>query len=199
MSRTQNKANKLAVLQVIKGKKDSLFGSFQNNATCKTQKQDGWTEVLKTAQSLGLAAANREWTYARDNLFGLWKSRTLAKKDNAKRTGTAGGKNVLLDEVDNYIRDILGNESTVVQGLGQPESDGVSSNLDNILEQSQPERTRPTNRKRTYNLQDRHEELKLELLETEIYKNKLKILSLEQKLGLKRSKFTADLEKESMN
>ncbi|XP_018794286.1 PREDICTED: uncharacterized protein LOC108972217 [Bactrocera latifrons] len=83
MSRAQNKANKLAVLQVIKGKKDSLFGSFQNNATCKTQKQDGWTEVLKTAQSLGLAAANldlmQEIIYLAFGRTELWRKRTMPR------------------------------------------------------------------------------------------------------------------------
>lgn len=41
------------------------------------QKEEAWKEVLKKAQSLGLASESRDWTYARDHIFGLWKSRTL--------------------------------------------------------------------------------------------------------------------------
>lgn len=107
----------------------------------------------------------------------------------------------MLDEVDNCILDILGNESTVVQGLGQPESDGVFSNLDSTLESIQPQRqisrNRGNPRKRNLDLADKQAELRVKLLESELYKNKLEILWLEKKLGMKRSKFTADLEEES--
>lgn len=106
----------------------------------------------------------------------------------------------MLDEVDNCILDILGNESTVVQGLGQPESGGVFSNLDSTLESIQPQRqisrNRGNPRKRNLDLADKQAELRVKLLENELYKNKLE-LWLEKKLGMKRSKFTADLEEES--
>lgn len=126
-----------------------------------------------------------------------------AKRDNAKRTGTAGGKNVILDDVDNCILDILGNESSVVLGLCQPESDGVFSNLDATLENIEPERVRTSkkdnSRKRKLDLSERQAELKVQLLESELYKNKLQILWLEKKLEIKRSKFTMDLEENSNN
>ncbi|XP_036337086.1 putative uncharacterized protein DDB_G0282129 [Rhagoletis pomonella] len=89
-----------------------------------------------------------------------------AKRDNAKSTGTAGGKNAKLDEVDNCILDILGNESTVVQGLGQPESDGVSSNLDSTLENREPQRATSSNKDNPKKRKVHTcEELKVQLLE----------------------------------
>lgn len=66
---------KLAVLAVIKEKKDVLFGNFKN--TTNIEKRDAWEEVLDKAKSLELASADKKWTYARDGLFGLWKCRTL--------------------------------------------------------------------------------------------------------------------------
>lgn len=44
------------------------------------------------------------------------------KKDNRGRTGTAGGKDCKLTEVDNIILDIVGKESPVVEGLCVGES-----------------------------------------------------------------------------
>lgn len=70
---------KLAVLEVIKDKKEILFGNFNNKLT-QADKQAAWTEVLQRAQSLQLVGADKTWTFARDNLFGLWKCRALVSK-----------------------------------------------------------------------------------------------------------------------
>ncbi|PSN41065.1 hypothetical protein C0J52_18311 [Blattella germanica] len=112
---------KLAVLEVIKDKKEILFGNFNNKLT-QADKQAAWTEVLQRAQSLQLVGADKTWTFARDNLFGLWKCRALAKRDNAKKTGTGGGKSKQPDEVDEAIYDILERDSVVLDGLNLPES-----------------------------------------------------------------------------
>lgn len=47
---------KLAVLEVIKDKKEILFGNFNNKLT-QADKQAAWTEVLQRAQSLQLVGA----------------------------------------------------------------------------------------------------------------------------------------------
>lgn len=44
------------------------------------------------------------------------------KKDNRGKTGTGGGKDCKLTEVDHMILDIVGKESPVVEGLGVGES-----------------------------------------------------------------------------
>ncbi|XP_053945309.1 uncharacterized protein LOC128854881 [Anastrepha ludens] len=192
MSRAQNKDKKLAVLEIVKKKKDILFGAFQNNAINKIEKEAAWKEVLKKAQFLGLASASREWTYARDHLFGLWKSRTLAKK--SKRNHTS----VVYNPVDNCILDILRNESPAVVRLSLPESDGVKSNIEPQTSITKPALTSnktaaSQGKKRKRESCDEVKRLKIAILETELYKNKLQILELEKKLGVKRSKFTSNL------
>lgn len=76
MGKIDKNLKKLAVLEVIKEKKSILFGNFKNKLTAK-EKEAAWNEVLQKAQSLQLAGADKSWTYARDNLFGLWKCRAL--------------------------------------------------------------------------------------------------------------------------
>ena len=56
-----------------------MFGNFNNKLT-QADKQAAWTEVLQRAQSLQLVGADKTWTFARDNLFGLWKCRALVSK-----------------------------------------------------------------------------------------------------------------------
>ncbi|XP_049316837.1 uncharacterized protein LOC125779523 [Bactrocera dorsalis] len=95
----------------------------------KLDKQAASEDVLKKAQSLQLASAQKTWTYARDSLFGLWKSRTMSKRDNARNTGSRGGKDKVMDEADLAILDILESDSAVVEGLNLPETYGNSENL----------------------------------------------------------------------
>ena len=79
MSKKVKDFKKLAVLQIIKEKREVLFGNFKKNIS-QHDKQAAWTEVLQKAQSLQLVGADKSWTYARDNLFGLWKCRALVSK-----------------------------------------------------------------------------------------------------------------------
>ncbi|XP_017478451.1 PREDICTED: uncharacterized protein LOC108368174 isoform X2 [Rhagoletis zephyria] len=124
MSRAQNREKKLAVLEVVKKKKNILFGKFQNKVANKIEKEAAWKGVLEKAQSLGLAAPNRDWTYARDHIFGLWKSRALAKRDVARKAGVIStSKSLVCDAVDACILDILENESTVKNDLSLLEGD----------------------------------------------------------------------------
>ena len=51
------------------------------------------------------------------------------KRDNARKTGSAGGKDSLMDEVALAILDILESDSAVVDGLNLPECYGNSENL----------------------------------------------------------------------
>lgn len=69
---------KLALLSYIEDRKQILFGNFK--VTTNKEKQTAWEEVLEKAKALELVSADREWTYVRDNIFGLWKSRSMSSK-----------------------------------------------------------------------------------------------------------------------
>ncbi|XP_049306219.1 uncharacterized protein LOC125777788 [Bactrocera dorsalis] len=203
MSRKIQIEKKLAVLNVIKEKKSILFASFKNNRVSKLDKQAAWEDVLKKAQSLQLASAQKTWTYARDSLFGLWKSRTMSKRDNARNTGSGGGKDKVMDEADLAILDILESDSAVVDGLNLPESYGNSENLPSAENDSRisiSEETianpplNPRKRKRSTKFPsetlDREKKCRLELLEVEVYYRKLQCLKLERELLLPPSAIT---------
>ncbi|XP_049302136.1 uncharacterized protein LOC125775520 [Bactrocera dorsalis] len=203
MSRKIQIEKKLAVLNVIKEKKSILFASFKNNRVNKLDKQAAWEDVLKKAQSLQLASAQKTWTYARDSLFGLWKSRTMRKRDNARNTGSGGGKEKVMDEADLAILDILESDSAVVDGLNLPESYGNSENLPSAENDSRisiSEETianpplNPRKRKRSTKFPsetlDREKKCRMELLEVEVYYRKLQCLKLERELLLPLSAIT---------
>lgn len=107
---------KLAFLEAVKERKEILFGKFSNEIE-NVLKRQAWEELLEKAKSLNIVAGHRDWTFVRDSVFGVWKTRTLEKRDNAGRTGTAGGRKYVLNEIDHAILDIIGNESPSVSGL----------------------------------------------------------------------------------
>lgn len=49
--------------------------------------------------------------------------------DNAKRTGTAGGKKCQLNDIDNLVLEIIGKHSPIVKGLGVADSMGEAKEL----------------------------------------------------------------------
>jgi Myb/SANT-like DNA-binding protein len=67
---------KLAILTLIKEKKSILFGQFSSTLE-NSQKHNAWKEVLLKAQSIGAFGADRDWTWVRDSLYGVWKSRSV--------------------------------------------------------------------------------------------------------------------------
>nr|CAD7403018.1 unnamed protein product [Timema cristinae] len=99
-----------------------VYKCLQQNTLTQKEKEKEWSEVLVKAQSLQLAGADKKWMFARDQLWGLWKCRALAKRDNAKKTGSGGGKDKVFDEVDQAIFEILKSNVVVLDGLGLPES-----------------------------------------------------------------------------
>ncbi len=114
--RTSDNATKLAFLDAVKARKDVLFAKF-SNVIDNNRKKVAWEEVTEIAKSLNVVAAHRDSLFVRDSVFGLWKSRTLKKVDNAGRTGTGGGRSAILTELDHAILDIVGRDSPVIQGL----------------------------------------------------------------------------------
>jgi len=120
MKKDERNASKLAVLELIKDEKDVLFGDFKS--TTKERKQAAWTKVLHRAQSLGLATADRKWEHARDALYGVWKCRTMEKRDTklGKFTGKGRGKKCVYNEVDLAILEVEGKDTPGIEGLQLP-------------------------------------------------------------------------------
>lgn len=79
MSRQTKNAVKLSVLNIVKENKNVLFGKL-TGSICKNEKQAAWEKVLQQAKAVQLASVDKKWTFARDSLFGLWKSRTLVRE-----------------------------------------------------------------------------------------------------------------------
>ncbi|XP_050064612.1 uncharacterized protein LOC126553502 [Aphis gossypii] len=125
--------NKLILLNAIRERKSVLFGNFKS--TSNDEKVESWKSVHNIAQSLQLATSDRSWQFTRDKLYGLWKCRTLEKRDNKKGkfTGKAGGKKCQYDDVDLAILDILDEDSAIVQGLGLPGSSTFAENNTSIV------------------------------------------------------------------
>jgi hypothetical protein len=66
----------MAFLRTIMKKKDVLFRKFASDLDNR-EKKLAWTEVLLKAKSLQIVTAERDEKYVRDNVWGVWKSRTL--------------------------------------------------------------------------------------------------------------------------
>uniref|UniRef100_A0A8D8M2Z9 Regulatory protein zeste n=1 Tax=Cacopsylla melanoneura TaxID=428564 RepID=A0A8D8M2Z9_9HEMI len=66
-------ANKMLVLERILENKELLLGQFSSTVSHIT-KERAWADILEVAQSVGLAGHARDWTFARDKLWGSWKS-----------------------------------------------------------------------------------------------------------------------------
>jgi len=135
-------AARMAVLAVIEAKKQELFGNFKGDMSGVEIKRDAWNAVRDKAYEVKLITDDRDYTFVRKSLWGSWKDATMVsfildfscfcscvvevdvlcvylqnKVDNAKQTGTAGGKSCVLTEVDNKILDIIGRTSPVIVGL----------------------------------------------------------------------------------
>ncbi|XP_050340601.1 uncharacterized protein LOC126767024 [Bactrocera neohumeralis] len=162
--------------------------------------------VFKTTELTEHGRKEKTWTYARDSLFGLWKSRTMSKRDNARNTGSGGGKGKVMDEADLAILDILESESAVVDGLKLPESYGNSENLPSVENDSRisiseetianpPLNPRKTKRSTKFPSEtlDREKKCRMELLEVEVYYRKLQCLKLERELLLPPSAITLEI------
>jgi len=69
-------SHKLAILSMIKDKKDILFGKFKTDLENQTKVKE-WECILVKAKSLEMVGSGKDWKYIRDNLFGIWKSRAM--------------------------------------------------------------------------------------------------------------------------
>jgi len=68
----------LAILTMIRDKKDILFGKFSSELENAT-KIETWSTILEKAKSMQMVTASRDWTWIRDNLYSVWKTRAFVR------------------------------------------------------------------------------------------------------------------------
>lgn len=98
---------KMRILNLIRDKKDTLFGAFSPKLT-KIDKQDAWEEILEEGKRLGLIPSAKDINYIRDVFWQNLRKRTLKKMDESQVTGGAGGEKCIMDDMDHLVLDIIG-------------------------------------------------------------------------------------------
>ncbi|XP_055842369.1 uncharacterized protein LOC129909310 [Episyrphus balteatus] len=104
---------KMVVLAKIREHKDILFGVFSDTLT-KQIKSDKWKEVYDVARSINIVSASKDWTYVRDTFWQNCRKYTFIKIENSKKEG---GKKCQLTQCDKIVLDIVGRESTCINGI----------------------------------------------------------------------------------
>lgn len=116
MSKRANQRKlKLCILSKIKENKHILLGQINNNVT-KEEKTNAWKEIYLDARSIGAVNCDKDYTYMRDIWFNNIKRSTIEKVENAQRTGIPPKFN----EVDECIRDIIGQHNHALEGFNVP-------------------------------------------------------------------------------
>ncbi|CAG7716528.1 unnamed protein product [Allacma fusca] len=122
---SKRKSLQISVLTFIKEAKNVLFAKVSDKLT-NEEKIAAWTEVAEKARSIGFLKPGQDAKYLRDTTWQNWRKRTMAKRDNQKKTGSSGGENCKFDEADLIVFDIIGIDSPVLDGINLPESSGTS-------------------------------------------------------------------------
>lgn len=92
---------------MIRDYRTTLFGRFSSSITSK-HKQEVWNTITQKAIDQGLILANKDAKYLRDVFWQNIRRKTIKKMDDARKSGDAGGSNMILDDVDNLVIDIIG-------------------------------------------------------------------------------------------
>lgn len=141
------------------------------------------------------------------------------KVDRARRTGAAGGSNCIYDDVDELVLEVIGKKSPVVEGIGLPDSFGMSVNNQNLdcdlltiddspyenlinvpdksanIQKDNPPLCKGKG-KRNLNIHytKAYEDLKKRKLELEVRKLELDVWEKENLLGVEHCELTKDLQ-----
>ncbi|XP_055846059.1 uncharacterized protein LOC129911998 [Episyrphus balteatus] len=134
-----SKELKMHLLDLILKNKSVLFGAFSNKIT-KQDKSETWKKIHEEAVASGVFQ-NKPWGYIRDAFWPNIKKSAMFKVDNARRTGSEGGKKCILTEIDQKVLEILSKDAPDVIGLPVTESMEVSKqnpteNVETVVEQS---------------------------------------------------------------
>ncbi|XP_055837458.1 uncharacterized protein LOC129905861 [Episyrphus balteatus] len=110
-----SKEIKVLILEEIEKNKLILFGPFSDKLT-KKEKSIVWMKIHEKAKSNGYFL-EKSWTYLRDVFWTNIKRCTMAKLDNSRKTGSAGGSQNKMNEVDTKVLDILQKDAPDIIGL----------------------------------------------------------------------------------
>lgn len=99
--------SRVRVLELIRSQRETLFGAFSPSLT-KVDKYNAWESITDEAKSLGLIAANKMPNYMRDVYWQNLRKRTMKKIDDYRATGSSGGNDAKLDDIDHIVLDIIG-------------------------------------------------------------------------------------------
>ncbi|CAG7825559.1 unnamed protein product [Allacma fusca] len=191
--------------------KNVLFAKVSDKLT-NEDKIAAWTEVAVKARSIGVLKPGQDAKYLRDNTWQNWRKRTMAKRDNQKKTGASGGENCKFDEADLIVFDIIGIDSPVLYGINLSESSGTTEATvalscgktdkenvepDNELEEPAYKREKPgpkigqaAKRGELQRMRTQKFEAQVELIKKENRIRYLQMLKLEKELGTGPSEFT---------
>lgn len=103
----ENDNSKIQVLQLIRDHRTTIFGKFSNSLASK-DKHKVWEKITTEAKILGLLPESKDAKYVRDVYWQNIRRRTVKKLDEQRKTGAAGGKELMFDDVDNLVIDIIG-------------------------------------------------------------------------------------------
>lgn len=94
-------------LELVREHRSLIFGAFSSTIT-KKAKNAAWEKITAEAIQLGLVPASKDAKYVREIYWQNLRKRTISKIDESRKTGSAGGTRMILDDVDNMIIDIIG-------------------------------------------------------------------------------------------
>lgn len=152
-SKMSSKKNEnVELLTMIREHKEVLFGKFTAMITFE-KKQKTWQKIFDDC-----AAKGHKWTNGRDiewlknSKYPSMKNTTKVKVDNAKKTGSGGGKEAKFNDVDNLILDIIGRDSEMLHGVNiSPARSSLSSSTSTLSSSQSSSLTLPHSTTSTVN------------------------------------------------
>ena len=117
--------SKLLFLKEVLLRKEVIFGSFNSIADGRKRKKASWNDIHSIMVANGCDKSVEYLSIFWKNL----RTATLKKVDNPKRTGTEGGRESKLTELDDFVLQIIGKESPIVEGIDVKESEVFAQHL----------------------------------------------------------------------
>lgn len=100
-------------------RRDIIFCNFDNVLDGRKKKKNAWVEIQQVLKANG---TDIEYHLLRDREWKNIRSATLKKLDNRRQTGSGGGAENVLNQLDELVVAIIGENSPVFQGLPVTES-----------------------------------------------------------------------------